>query len=157
MEKQVVPQNGNNKRRTHTLELIQSAIDDIKAEQSIVTKKKLMDATGLSSGTFSQPYVKKLLEKNKVCQYRETNIIAPSSQNNSRKQGMIELEKMIQQKESIIQDYELHIESLNKKIKKATDNYTKISAEYELLSGKYQQLLEYLDALGGDLSSIPMI
>lgn len=54
-------------RRAATLEAIQNAIALIKEEGGIVTKKKLIEITGLSNSTFSKQHVKELLEINKVC------------------------------------------------------------------------------------------
>ena len=67
-------------KRQRTLSLIQDAIDDIQEDHRIVTKKELMEITGLSSGTFSQPYVKDLLEQNQVCQYRTARTINQEKQ-----------------------------------------------------------------------------
>lgn len=56
-------------RRKQTLETVQKAIDELKNEGQKVTKKALMEKTGLSTGTFSKDHVKALLKANRVCQY----------------------------------------------------------------------------------------
>jgi hypothetical protein len=60
-------------KRNSTIKSIQDAIDDIKEDNRIVTKKELMTLTDISSGTFSQEYVKELLKENRVCQFREVS------------------------------------------------------------------------------------
>lgn len=56
-------------KQKNTLILIQDAINTINEDNRIVTKKELMELTGLSSGTFSKDYIKELLKENCVCQY----------------------------------------------------------------------------------------
>lgn len=58
-------------RRAETLRTIQNAIDTLKEEGTIVTKKLLIELSGYSASTFSKPHVKELLERNEVCQFRK--------------------------------------------------------------------------------------
>ncbi|MFY3791408.1 DUF6262 family protein [Ureibacillus sp. MALMAid1270] len=58
-------------RREETLRTIQNAIDTLKEEGTIVTKKLLIELSGYSASTFSKPHVKELLERNEVCQFRK--------------------------------------------------------------------------------------
>lgn len=49
--------------RQKTLKTIKNAIDTLKLEGAIVSKKVLIELTGYSASTFSKPHVKELLEK----------------------------------------------------------------------------------------------
>lgn len=145
-------------KRQSTLDKIQKAIDEIQEDNRIVTKKELMDITGISSGTFSQEYVKELLKTNKVCQFRET--ITASIDKKKKKleeESMLALKKENQKLISKMQDFEIVMEQNNKKYNKLKDDYSKLESEHKLLKGKYQQLLEYLDALGANLENLPLV
>lgn len=50
-------------KRKETLSKIQKAINEIQEDNDVVTKKKLLEITGLSSATFSKPHVLALLKK----------------------------------------------------------------------------------------------
>ena len=145
-------------KRQNTLRKIQDAIDEIQEDNRIVTKKELMSITGISSGTFSQDYVKELLKKNKVCQFRVTTTIS-TSQNKKKleEETILALTKENQKLISKMQDFEIVLEQNNNKYNKLKDEYSKLESDYRLLKGKYQQLLEYLDALGANLDNLPLI
>jgi len=134
-------------KRQNTLNLILSAINSVLEENRIVTKKELMELTNLSSGTFSKDYVKALLKKNNVCQYRCIN---RSQEYIEEKSLLYQLESALKENEQLYskkQDLEMKIELQIKNTKKIKDEYSTLIISYELLSGKYQQLLEYLDAI----------
>lgn len=145
-------------KKQNTLRKIQDAIDEIQEDNRIVTKKELMSITGISSGTFSQDYVKELLKKNKVCQFRVTTTIS-TSQNKKKleEETILALTKENQKLISKMQDFEIVLEQNNNKYNKLKDEYSKLESDYRLLKGKYQQLLEYLDALGANLDNLPLI
>lgn len=63
-------------RRTETLQTIQSVIDALKEEETIVTKKLLIELSGYSASTFSKPHVKELLKENEVCQFRKRETVS---------------------------------------------------------------------------------
>ena len=141
-----------------SLTKIQDAINVIKADNRIVTKKELIELTGLSSGTFSRPYVKELLQKNQVCQYRGLQLENTETKTKQIKEATIEqLSKKVLSLESKIQDYDLQLEKKTKDFDKLKEEHTKLENEHILLRGKYQQLLEYLDALGADMSKMPLV
>ena len=145
-------------KKQNTLRKIQDAIDEIQEDNRIVTKKELMSITGISSGTFSQDYVKELLKKNTVCQFRVTTTIS-TSQNKKKleEETILALTKENQKLISKMQDFEIVLEQNNNKYNKLKDEYSKLESDYRLLKGKYQQLLEYLDALGANLDNLPLI
>ncbi len=144
-------------KRATTLSKIQSAIDEMKEDHRIVTKKDLMEMTALSSGTFSQDHVKELLKSNEVCQYRNRKKVRTEILEKNKDNKIDDLIIENQKLTSRIQDYELAIERANIKYDKLTSGYKELEFEHQLLRGKYQQLLEYLDAMGADLGSLPLI
>jgi len=80
-------------KREKTLNRIQLAIDALKEEGTLVTKKLLIELTELSASTFSKEHVKELLQENEVCQYRPVKAVS----NETRKQ--IADEKLVRQME----------------------------------------------------------
>ncbi len=144
-------------KRNSTLDKIQAAIDDIKADHRIVTKKELLELTGLSSGTFSQDHVKELLKSNEVCQYRNRRKVKTEKLQMQKRTLIDNLIIENQKLQSKIQDYQLHLDKKDKKYGKLYDQNQILTQEHLLLRGKYQQLLEYMDALGTDLSNMSLI
>ena len=144
-------------KRENTLKNIQEAIDEIQELNRIVTKKELIELTGLSSGTFSQEYVKELLKKNRVCQFQErSKVVSEKKKDISEKkyeQLLIENERL----RSKMQDFEIVMDKNNQKYTELQSKFSQLDYENKLLKGKYQQLLEYLNAIGVTLDSIPMI
>ncbi|WP_320165330.1 hypothetical protein [uncultured Trichococcus sp.] len=144
-------------KRESTLKNIQEAIDEIQGLDRIVTKKELIEITGLSSGTFSQEYVKELLKKNKVCQFKErSKVVSEKKKDITEKkyeQLLIENEHL----RSKMQDFEIVMDKNNQKYTELQSKFSQLDYENKLLKGKYQQLLEYLNAIGVTLDSIPMI
>lgn len=138
-------------KRNTTLELIRDTIESIQSDNRIVTKKELIDTTGLSSGTFSKDYVKDLLREKGVCQFRKLNI-------NPQKEI---LEESLSQKLDVVlrenkrflsenQDLKMKVERQTKKTIKLNEDYNILKVNYEMLLGKHQQILEYLDSIGSD-------
>ena len=144
-------------KRNLTLSKIQEAIDDIHEDNRIVTKKELMEITGLSSGTLSQDYVKKLLRENKVCQFREKRVVNNEKKAQLEKDIIQNLRRENEKLISKIQDFEIAIDQYDQKILRQRDEYEKLEHNHLLLKGKYQQVLEYLDALGVNLDSLPLV
>lgn len=145
------------KKRANTITKIQEAIDEIKEDHRIVTKKELMDLTGLSSGTFSQDHVKELLKSNEVCQYRNRIKVRSEVLEKNKSQKIDDLIIENQKFISKIQDYEIALERSSNKYDQLNLKYRKLESKHQLLRGKYQQLLEYLDAMGADFGSMPLI
>jgi len=147
-----------NEKIKNTLKKIQDAIDYIQEDNRIVTKKELIDITGLSSGTFSRPYVKELLEKNQVCQYRNIKTVKHNEKESQNKDDLIlKMNKDINSLESKLQDCCIQLEKKENDYNKLKNDYDNLEKEHILLRGKYQQVLEYLDVLGADLSKMPLI
>ena len=62
-------------RKNETLQTIQSVIDALKEEGSIVTKKLIIELSGYSASTLSKSHVIELLKKNEVCQFRKRETV----------------------------------------------------------------------------------
>lgn len=138
-------------KRAATLKKIQDAIDYIQEDQRIVTKKELIEITGISSGTFSQDYVKELLKKNKVCQYKETKQLKDKRISEIKEKTALSLQKDLNKANAAIMDYEFTVNALKEKQQKMQEEYDQLNYNYKLLRGKYQQILEYVDAAGLDI------
>jgi hypothetical protein len=138
------------KKRNTTLDLIRDAIDTIQEDNKIVTKKELMDITGLSSGTFSKEYVKELLNEKEVCQYRKINSpnvkVSEISQLHRLDESIRENKKL----QSENQNLKMLVERQEKKINKTNEEYITLKNDYDMLLGKHQQILEYLDSIGSN-------
>ncbi len=125
--------------KRNTINNIQEAIDTIQEEGGIVTKKKLIEYTGLSNATFSKPHVKQLLEINRVCQYRESKKITRT--NNDIKQDIEvvnRLNKKIAMLESKVHDKEIVISKIK-------SEYEALNTNYELLLGKLHLVMRKVD------------
>ena len=145
-------------KKQATLEKIQTAIDDIQADGKIVTKKELMELTGLSSGTFSQDYVKELLEKNCVCQFRKSRKpINDDKKEQTKDQIIASIEKDNKSAMSKIQNLTIALEKKEKECNTLRTDIERINNDYLMLKGKYQQLLEYLEVLGADIHKLNLI
>lgn len=140
-------------KRASSTQKVQEAINFIQGENREVTKKELMELTGLSSGTFSQAHIKAILEKNQVCQFKPLKKISIEEKRAETQSEIIErLSKQIKKQESKLQDYDIILEKKINDCKKLKEENKKLDHEYRLLRGKYQELLEYIEILGGDLS-----
>lgn len=145
-------------KRVTTLGRIQEAIDTIKEDNRIVTKKELMSLTGLSSGTFSQEHVKELLRKNEVCQYRRVSKV-PENQNatTSKDAEIARLSQELEKCRSRQQDLEIALDLSRKQTRTLRLEKADLEREHMLLRGKYQQLLEYLEVVQCDLSPFKIV
>ena len=133
------------------------AIDEIQEDHRIVTKKELMALTGLSSGTFSQQHVKELLAKNRVCQFKPTGKVSQEGRRELNKDAEItRLSRELQRAQSRLQDLDIALDKSRKQSRKLKEENAELQRQLLLLRGKYQQLLEYLEVLGSDLSGIPL-
>lgn len=127
------------RRRTRTMQKVQAGIDQIKAEGREVTKKELMEITGLSTGTFSKDHVKEVLKKNQVCQY------APIKTRYQQSQRVL-ASRMPSKKPNPQADNELinvmpredMIKSLREENQKLTQELLELRAKYYELQGKYK-------------------
>ena len=116
-----------------------------------------MALTGLSSGTFSQQHVKELLAKNRVCQFKPTGKVSQEGRRELNKDAEItRLSRELQRAQSRLQDLDIALDKSRKQSRKLKEENAELQRQLLLLRGKYQQLLEYLEVLGSDLSGIPL-
>lgn len=138
-------------KRSETLQKISDAIREIEDDHRIVTKKELISLTGLSSGTFSKPYVLELLKEKKVCQFRDKRVVLSEKKDKLSIEVISDLSKENDKLKSQIEKLDLQISKLSKRLSEKESDYAELKKDYELLKGRYQILLEKLDILGEKL------
>ena len=138
-------------KRSETLQKISDAIREIEDDHRIVTKKELISLTGLSSGTFSKPYVLELLKEKKVCQFRDKRVVLSEKKDKLSIEVISDLSKENDKLKSQIEKLDLQISKLSKRLSEKESDYAALKKDYELLKGRYQILLEKLDILGEKL------
>lgn len=100
-------------RKEKTLQTIQSVIDALKDEETIVTKKLLIELSGYSASTFSKSHVKELLQENEVCQFRKRQTLSKTVTSDSRlKRQNEQLQKKCNQLEDRLLDKDIRISKL---------------------------------------------
>lgn len=140
-------------KKNETLNKIQSAINNINEDNRIVTKNELIILTGLSSGTFSKPYVLELLKKNKVCQFRERKSVIREQKGILLINEVNELNKTINTLNKKIDLLINQKEILQRKLSESDKELAELTIKYQKLKGSYQIVLEKLDILGEKLDS----
>lgn len=144
-------------KRAATSERVQAAIDEIQADGRVVTKKELMKLTGLSSGSFSQEYIKAILRQNQVCQFKTiATTVTERQEKNTQKAYEAVVQENVRLKSKLQDAGLLHDKDVAKHTK-LLDDYNLLKQQHEMLRGKYQQLMEYLDVLGADMSKMPLV
>ena len=130
--------------KNDTINKVQNAIDELKAEGNIITRKLLLERTGLSNSVLSKPHIKEVLKKNKVCQFalkRKINVTANSVDND------VELKKAYEK----IDKLEKKIKDLESKIDKEKLAYYKMKEANEVLRGELHILTQKAKLRGLDL------
>lgn len=142
------------RKREDTLKRISDAIKDMKKWEEPVTKKRIMERAGVSSGTLSKPYVLELLKKERVCQFSEIETTCCARKSDSatkelsialreNKKLNTELSKAVEQ-----------VEKLRSKRDWLNDELKKIKEENAQLRGQRQLLLERLYNAGISIGNI---
>ena len=116
--------------RNKTLKQIQKAIDELNEFGEIVTKKRLIEITGLSASTFSKQHVTDLLAQNRVCQFR------PRTKSDPDIKEMIERHR---EEEASLKDKEVTI--LKQKIITLQTELDTLQGKYDELDDKYRRVL----------------
>lgn len=100
-------------RKAETLQTVQSVIDVLKEEGTIITKKMLIELSGYSPSTFSKPHVKELLKNNEICQYRKRETISRTQAvDNKLKQKNEQLLKKCNKLQDNLLDKDIRISKL---------------------------------------------
>ena len=135
------------KNRMETINKVQEAIDDIKQDGGIVTRKLLLEKTGLSNSTFSKPHVKDVLEANRVCQFATKKKVLSTSKEDVTKNLYKEIEKLKRENNiltSKLQDKEI-------KAKAYKQDYVNLSNDYAMLLSKLHLVMKKVDEYGIDI------
>ena len=131
-------------RREKTIKKIRDAVHAIQSTGGLVTKKGLLEETGLSSGTFSQEYVKAVLKELQVCQYRDQRVI---HQEKTEKLKSKEIKILINELKRVKAQVETLL-AQNDLLKSKNDEKAKAIVELndtiKRLRGQNQMLLEQL-------------
>lgn len=120
---------------------VQEAIDIILKEEGVVTKKKLLELTGLSPATFSKPHVKEVLKINKVCQFKTKNTIKKSHDEMVAEQLYLKITKLEKEKNMLLsklQDKEIIV-------LKYKSQYNELEENYNIILGKIHIIMRKLD------------
>lgn len=130
--------------KNDTINRVQNAIDELKAEGNIVTRKLLLERTGLSNSVLSKPHIKEILKKNKVCQFTSKRKVN-STQNST--DSDVELQKAYEK----IDKLEKKIKELESKVDKEKLAYYKMKEANEILRGELHILTQKAKLRGLDL------
>lgn len=129
------------KKRESSIKKVQEAIETLRDQGLKVTKKALIELTGLSSGTFSQPHIKEILKLNKVCQYAPEKS-KPESHSESKKLAG----KNLKLKE--------RIRTLENRLSESKQENSRKEEEILQLRGQYQKLLEFMEVSDLDIDKL---
>lgn len=116
------------KSKTTTINKVQTAIDELQAQGFIVTRKQLLERTGLSNSVLSKPHIKEVLKENKVCQYSIKRKVNITNDNDI----LLELSKANKK----IGKLEAKIKDLENKLNKEKVEYYKTKESNEILRGE---------------------
>lgn len=127
-------------RKVTTLKKINEAIDTLEMQGAKVTRKAILQLTGLSSATLSKEHARNLLQQRKVCQYADRKKVVSSSivSNKDKDLEIYRLQKKIFRLEDNIVTKDTKIKSLKEELKD-------IENRYELLIGKIHELTKKLE------------
>ena len=150
MDKRNIPSKLKEKQeqaRLDTINKVQEAIDDIRQEGGIVTRKLLLEKTGLSNSTFSKPHVKDVLEANKVCQFASKKKVLSTTKEDVVKNLYKEIEKLKKENNVLISKLQ------DKEIKSNTykQDYIELSNNYAMLLSKLHLIMKKVDEYGIDI------
>ncbi|MFA2821556.1 hypothetical protein [Bacillus wiedmannii] len=131
--------------RQKTLKTIKNAIDTLKSEGAIVSKKVLIELSGYSASTFSKPHVKELLEKNEVCQFKKRSVVSSTNNTSDR---LVRKNKLLENKCRKLED-----ELLNKdiRISKLENDLGDEKEQTKKLLGKLHEIMRKAESKGIDI------
>ena len=142
-------------KKHDTLNRIRNAIRSMKEWDEPVTKSRIMEISGVSSGTLSKPYVLDLLKQERVCQFAEPS--EESAVQNYYKRNYSSLAKEYKALKGEMEKRNMQIAAI-KNQKDRLERELKSSKEINArLRGQRQMLLERLDSLGISIGNIKLI
>ena len=130
------------KKREDTLRRISAAIKDMKKWGEPVTKKRIMERAGVSSGTMSKPYVIELLKTEQVCQFANVASITRVRTDTAKELSIAVNENA--RLTSKLKTQDERIRKLQEQLIQAKEELKSIEEENERLRGQRQLLLERL-------------
>ena len=127
-------------QRFETIKKVNDAIDVLEMQQAKVTKKALMELTGLSSATFSKKHIIAVLQKRGVCQFTSIKKVNYKSFNYTQDElaQIIKLEKRILKLESLLVQKDVKLSSLKAE-------FIDLERKYELALGTIHELHKKLE------------
>lgn len=134
-------------RKAETIKKVTDAIDEMLEWNEVVTKKELMRRTGLSSGTFSKPYVLEVLKDRKVCQFA---VSAVNSKEEKERLRAEENDRLKRENKALLrraEDAESRVVKLKGDRAKQDERIKELESKVEHLVGTQQMLLERLDVM----------
>ncbi|MEW9938132.1 DUF6262 family protein [Clostridium butyricum] len=120
------------KSKTTTIDKVQTAINDLQAEGFIVTRKLLLERTGLSNSVLSKPHIKDVLKENRVCQYAVKRKI--------KAEGNADILLELNKSNKKIESLEEKVKDLENKLNKEKVAYYEMKEDNEILRGKLHLL-----------------
>lgn len=136
-----------------TLSKIEACIDEMREWGEEVTKKRIIERTGISSGTLSKPYVLDLLRRKEVCQFKPIAKTKSSSSPRIEK----ELSKRIKEIEVLehkLSDSQDMVITLRDRIITKEKEISSLKDTIAHLRGQQQLLLERLDSSNVGIGNI---
>lgn len=145
-----------NQLRESTLQKIQNAIDEIHADGAVVTKKKLLELSGLSNATFSKAHVKELLKTNKVCSFKylsEDIAALPNKHFETLENQLHHFAKQAKIDEIRIRTLQSDIEVKKQRIQQLQDENFNLNRELAILRGMHHSIIQALQIRGIEIDT----
>lgn len=132
-------------KKNETISKLKNSIDLMRVEGRTVTRKALLNETGLSTGVLSKPYIKEILKEYKVLMYSKEVLVRdlPNRTKLLEKENE-QLKKKIIILENKLQNEEIAMSIKDERIIANNDHMANQEIKYQRLLGKWQKLLEYL-------------
>ena len=134
--------------KQNTIQKVQNAIDIIKSVGNKVTRKELLQLSGVSNSVLSKLYIKDLLKMNQVLMYEPKIKLTPTKYDHINV-----LQKQLNNALRNNEILEHKSSDANCKIEAIENKYKEISRDNEILRGKVQLLLEFIQRNIDDLEN----
>lgn len=139
-----------------TLKKVQEAIDEILADGAVVTKKRLIELTGLSNATFSKNHVKELLKANRVCSFKYLSEDTTTSQKNqylTLSNQLHHFAKQVKCDEIRINTLKSDIEVKKLRIQQLQDENLSLKHDLSILRGMHHSIIQALQMRGIEIDT----
>jgi len=129
--------------KKNSIQKVQDAIDVIKATGRRVTRKEILEISGVSNALLSKPYIKEVLQQNQVLMYEPKPIATPCTEITLQKTNE-KLQLRVDKLNDTLQNRDLSIKSLRIRLEETRKKLDESRNENEILRGKLQSLLEVI-------------